>query len=228
MPPGERKAFLDGMVEPDRHKERMNGPGYSYRISHHRPPRRVVMLHVWMARRAFLINDSYQGCRHLGMALHYIQDRSTSKGAFGLTHDRREKAISELEVPDKAIEKGLGKYVSSPDFVSRCIYLTKPLKRPMAALEMASFRSAAVAAAVMDLRRSPEVKERYREALRRHSLVNVPLGLGSVALGLSLSVLWAVPWPTILAVPFVAIALWADGPYRHLRRLARWYGLRSY
>ncbi len=30
LPPGERKAFLDGIVEPDRHKERVNGPGYSY------------------------------------------------------------------------------------------------------------------------------------------------------------------------------------------------------
>jgi hypothetical protein len=125
LPQGERKAFLDGIVEPDRHKERMNGPGYSYRIGHHRPPRRIIMLHIWAARRSLLRNDTYQGYRHLGMALHYLQDKSTSKGFMGLSHKRREEKLADVVVPRKAIEKGLSRYVSSPEFIERSISLTR-------------------------------------------------------------------------------------------------------
>jgi len=228
MPPGERKAFLDGMVEPDRHKERMNGPGYSYRVSHHRSPRRVIMLHVWMARRSFLRKDNYQGCRHLGMALHYVQDRSTSKGLMGLTHDRREAAMADLDVPLKAVRDGLSRYVPSPRFISRSISLTKPRKDPSAALYQACFRSAAISAAVMDMRRSSEFKRQYVSATRRHNVFHMPLAIGAMAIGISLTVVWTSPHPFLASLPFMVTAIWMDRPYRRLSRLAAWYGLRSH
>ena len=225
MPPGEKQAFLDGMVEPDRHKERIGNRRRSRRVGHHQPPRRVIMLHVWMARRSFLRNDNYQGCRHLGMALHYVQDRSTAKGLMGLSHDRRESAIADLDVPMDAVREGLRRYSPSPGFVSRSISLTRPRKDPRSALYQAAFRSASISAAVMDLSKGSDFRRSYRAALRRHSLIFVPLAVGSLAIGLSLMVLWVSPIPFLISWFPVAAAAWMDRPYRRMSRLAAWHGL---
>lgn len=226
LPPGERRAFLDGMVEPDRHKERVSGPGFSYRVMHHRPNRRVVMLHIWMARRSLLRNDNYQGYRHLGMALHYIQDKSTSKGLLGATHGRRERTIAELDVPMKAIEEGFRDHTSSPEFVSRCLELTKPMKNPRRALAQAAYSSAAVAAAVTDLRRPAGLEEGLRSALHRHYFMNLPLAVGSVAIGSSLSLAWSSLLPLVPSLLLILTAFAMDRPYRRMDRLARWHGLK--
>lgn len=228
LPPGERKAFLDGIVEPDRHKERVNGPGYSYRVSHHRPRRKVVMLHVWMARRSFLRNNSYLGYRHLGMALHYLQDKSTSKGFLGMSHDRREEALAEIAVPDDAIERGFRKYLSSPEFVSRSLELTKPQKDVHQIMAQASFRSAAVAAAVTDVRRPAGLEQKLRALHRDHLLVHVPVAIGALAIGASLSVAWwnAIPLGTAAVISLIAVV--RDRPYRQLNRVALWHGLKRH
>lgn len=228
LPPGERKAFLDGMVEPDRHQERVSGPDYSYRVSHHRPSRRVFMLHVWMARRSFLKNNRYLGFRHLGMALHYIQDRSTSKGFMGLSHDRREQALAEVEVSQEAIERGFQKYHSSPEFVSRSLELTKPQKDPERIMAQACFRSAAVAAAITDLRKPSGLEQKLRELHRGHLLVNLPLAVGSLAIGVSLSLAWWNVLPVAMAVIVSLIATVRDRPYRQLNRVAEWHGLKRH
>ncbi|HIH76905.1 MAG TPA: hypothetical protein HA343_06290 [Methanomassiliicoccales archaeon] len=226
LPPGERKAFLDGIIEPDRHKERVNGPGYSYRVSHHHPSRRVVMLHVWMARRSFLRNNSYLGYRHLGMALHYLQDKSTSKGFLGVSHDRREEALAELPVPVEAIERGFKKYLSTPEFVSRSLELTKPQKDVHQIMAQASFRSAAVAAAVTDLRRPSGLEQKLRALRRSHLLVHVPLAIGALAIGASLSLAWWNAIPLATSVVISLIVLIRDRTYRRLNRVASWHGLK--
>ncbi len=228
LPPGERKAFLDGIVEPDRHKERVNGPGYSYQVSHHRPRRKVVMLHVWMARRSFLRNNSYLGYRHLGMALHYLQDKSTSKGFLGMSHDRREEALAEIAVPGDAIERGFRKYLSSPEFVSRSLELTKPQKDVHQIMAQASFRSAAVAAAVTDVRRPAGLEQKLRALHRDHLLVHVPVAIGALAIGASLSVAWwnAIPLGTAVLISLIAVV--RDRPYRQLNRVALWHGLKRH
>ena len=228
LPPGERKAFLEGIVEPDRHKERVTGPGYSYRVSHHHPSRRVVMLHVWMARRSFLRNNSYLGYRHLGMALHYIQDKSTSKGFLGMSHDRREEALAELEVPAEAIERGFRKYLSSPEFVSRSLKLTRPEKDIHQIMAQASFRSAAVAAAITDIRRPSGLEQKLRALHRSHLLVHVPLAIGSLAIGISLSLAWWNPIPLATGTVISLIVLVRDRPYRQLGKVALWHGLKMH
>jgi hypothetical protein len=220
-----RRALLDGMVEPDRHKERISGPGYCYRVSHHRAPQRVIMLHVWMARRAFLRNDERQGYRHLGMALHYVQDRSTSKGFFGLTHNRREERMAGVPVPRKMIERGLRNYTSSPEFVGETVRRTRALKDPEGIMAQASLKSAMVSAAVLDLSGREGLRKEMRLARRRHALLYVPLAVGSLALGVSLSLAWSSPLPILTAIPFLAWAIVRDRPYRRLDRLARWNGL---
>ncbi|MCE5261160.1 MAG: hypothetical protein LLG21_04165 [Euryarchaeota archaeon] len=227
LPPGERKAFLDGLVEPDRHKERIGSQRRSYRVGHHHPSHRTFMLHVWIARRSFLRNDRYQGYRHLGMALHYLQDRSTSKGLLGLTHSRREEALAKLDVPERAIVLGMQGAVSSPRFVSRSLALTKPLKDPREVMVQASFRSAAVAAAVVDLERPRGLRQRYQALHRRHSLILLPAAIASLAIGLSLSAAMASPVPLVLSAGVSLGAIVLDRPYVHLSRLVEWYGLKG-
>jgi len=186
------------------------------------------MLHVWMARRSFLRNDNYQGYRHLGMALHYIQDKSTSKGFMGRSHERREKALAEIEVPVEIIERGFRKHISSPEFVSRSLELTKPLKDPRRILAQASFRSASVAAAVVDSRRPPGLEQRLRLLRRRHLLVHVPLAIGSLAIGASLSLAWWNALPLVLSLVLSAAVMVRDRPYRRIDRIAEWYGLKRH
>ena len=225
LSPGERKAFLDGMVEPDRHKERGNRDGRSYRLNHHDPSNRVIMLHVWMARRSMLRNDTYQGYRHLGMALHYIQDKSTSKGFLGLTHKRREERLAKVEPSRDAIMKGLKEHASSPKSVRRSLSEIKPLKDPKRIMAQASYRSASVAAAVTDMNGQAHVKKDYVRARRKHALATVPLTIGSLAVGASVSILWSSPYPMVPTAAIALIVVLLDRPYRQLRRLAEWNGL---
>lgn len=225
LAPGERKAFLDGMVEPDRHKERGNRDGRSYRLSHHDPSDRVIMLHVWMARRSMLRNDTYQGYRHLGMALHYIQDKTTSKGFLGLTHERREEKLAKVEPSHTAVMKGLKEQISSPEFVRRSLSEIKPLKDPKRIMAQASYRSASVTAAVIYMDGQAQVKKEYARARRKHALAIIPLAIGSLAVGASISILWSSPYPMVPAAVLVLVAVLLDRPYRHLRRLAEWNGL---
>jgi hypothetical protein len=181
-----------------------------------------------MARRSFLRNNSYLGYRHLGMALHYIQDKSTSKGFLGLSHDRREEELAGLEVPSEAIERGFRKYLSSPDFVSRSLELTKPQKDVQHIMSQACFRSAAVAAAITDIRRPSGLEERLRAHRRSHLLVHVPLIVGSLAIGSSLSLaLWSLI-PLATAVLISTIVLYRDRSYRQLDRVAAWHGLKRH
>lgn len=186
------------------------------------------MLHVWMARRSFLRNNSYLGYRHLGMALHYIQDKSTSKGFLGWSHDRREEDLARLEVPAEAIDRGFRKYLSSPEFVSRSLELTKPMKDVHQVMAQAAFRSAAVAAAVTDIRKPSGLEQRLRDLHRSHLLVHIPLAVGSLAIGTSLSLgLWS-PIPLATAALISLIVLVRDRPYRQLNRVASWHGLKRH
>ncbi|MCX6650139.1 MAG: hypothetical protein NT131_00555 [Methanomassiliicoccales archaeon] len=222
---GERRAFLDGIVEPDRHKERAGHGGGSRRLSHHRASERLIMLHVWMARRSFLRKDSYEGYRHLGMALHYIQDRSVSKGLLGMTHAAREERLTEQPVPMAAIEDGLKRYVASPDFIRRSVSLTRPKKDVSKIMLQASFRSAAVTAAVLDASKVSGAKKEHRLLRRKHSLIYLPMAIGSLAIGASVSWVWTSPFPILASLPFVALAIYLDQPYRRSARLAEWNGI---
>jgi hypothetical protein len=222
---GERKAFLEGIVEPDRHHERIGRGVSSRRLSHHRASERLIMLHVWMARRSFLRNDDYEGYRHLGMALHYLQDRSVSKGFLGFTHDAREERLAKQRVPMAAIEDGMRRYMATPDFVRRSISRTRPLKDPSKIMLQASFSSAAVAAAVLDARGVKEAGREHRRLRKRHALILFPLALGSLAVGVSLSLVWMSPFPLLVSAPFTVFAVHLDMPYRRSARLAEWNGI---
>jgi hypothetical protein len=95
-------------------------------------------------------------------------------------------------------------------------------------MAQASFRSAAVAAAVTDLRKPSGLEKTLRALHRSHLLVHVPLVIGSFAIGASLSLAWWNVIPVATAAAISLIVLIRDRPYRQLGRVASWHGLKRH
>lgn len=221
------ELMVAGAVEPDRHHEVIKDQrGFYRRVRHHGSPNSVIMMFVWKARMAFLEGDFEEASRDLGRALHYIQDRSVSKGWRGCSHDRREAAVAEVLVPVRAIEIGIEGAVSSPMFVRECILATKEQREPGRIVFQASMISAAVTKAVVSDPDPPIGLERTLARARwSYAFVAWPaalgMGLGIYFLSSSSGQWWAVALlPLSLLLPVLA---WSR--LRRLRSVALWYGL---
>ena len=57
--------------------------------------------------------------KSLGRALHYIQDKSVSKGFLGLSHDTREEELSHQLISEDAIKRGIDIAVCSPHYIKQ-------------------------------------------------------------------------------------------------------------
>jgi hypothetical protein len=221
------ELMVAGAVEPDRHHEvRKDKRGLYRRVRHHGSPNSVILMFVWKARMAFLEGDYEEASRDMGRALHYIQDRSVSKGWRGLSHDRREAAVAEVRVPVKAIEIGIEGAVSSPMFIRECILATKEHREPERSIFQASMISAAVAKAVVS---DPDPPCGLEEALTRARWsylfiawpAAVAIGLGMISIASNTGRIWvAALLPLSVLLPILA---WSR--LRRLRSMALWYGL---
>ncbi|MEM4447286.1 MAG: hypothetical protein QW461_08345 [Candidatus Jordarchaeales archaeon] len=223
-----RRALITGSIEPDKRpdvKFRVSGRGaYAVRISHHNPSLRLIMGHVWKARRSYLEEREHEALRNLGRALHYVQDMSVSKGILGLHHDSREDRVASLEVPVGAVREGVAAAVSSPHYVEKVIRQLRPQGDARVALDVACRASGAVAAAVLSRREPPEeLMEDFASARRRYLKVTVPLSF-AVSLLFLVSAL-ATQNPTlvlgVLSGYFVQLL---DRKYHYLRKEVKWYG----
>ncbi len=144
---------------------------------------------------AFLEGDFEEASRDMGRALHYIQDRSVSKGWRGLSHDRREAAVAEVRVPVRAIEIGIEGAVSSPIFVRECILATKEQREPVRSVFQASMISAAVAKAVVSDPDPPfGLEQMLTRAKWSYVFVAWPAALGA---GLGICVLCSSYWTMV-------------------------------
>lgn len=223
-----RKALIAGSIDPDRRPDvtfRIGSRGtYAAREPHHNPRLRLVMGHVWEARRRYLEERGYEALRSLGRALHYIQDMSVSKGILGLRHNPREDAIASLEVPAKVVREGVAAAVSSPHYVEKVIRRLRPQGDARVALEVACRASGAVAAAVLSGKEPPEgLMEDFASARRRYWKVTVPLSL-AVSLLFLASALAAQNSTLILGVLSGYLVQLLDRKYHYLRKEVRWYG----
>ncbi|MBS7288340.1 MAG: hypothetical protein KIH01_06240 [Candidatus Freyarchaeota archaeon] len=226
-----RKALSSGSIDPDRRPDvtlRVSGRGRVYvaRAPHHNPGLRVVMRHVWRARRSYLGGDDFEALRSLGRALHYIQDMSASKGFLGLSHDSVEGMVALLNIPVKVIEEGLSSAVCSPHYIEKTVRQVKPQKDAGKALEEACRASASVAGAVVGRKNPPEgLVDDFAQARRRYWSRTIPVAAAASLLFLAFA----------LATQNVAVALGAvsgyiiqllDRRYHYLRKEAEWYGVR--
>jgi hypothetical protein len=118
--------------------------------------------------------------KSLGRALHYIQDKSVSKGFLGLSHDSRENDASYQAIPEDAIEKGVSIAICSPHFVKKCIKSVRPKKSADEIIEQACMYSAATAKAVIGNKTpSNELIENFKSAKERYHKRTVPIAIGT-------------------------------------------------
>ncbi len=226
-----RQALYQGVIDPDRspdyHRKRStNGKNTFSRAAHHHPSTSMVMSYVWEAREAYLKNDQVTAMRSIGRALHYIQDKSVSRGFRGWTHDLREEAVSKLEVPAEEVKRGFSAAQSSPDFVRECIVKVKNKKNPRKALKEGTYYSALIFASVFapaenscEMRIKSLQQYRHRKILLAVSITTAVLSAVSLFFGL-----YAV---TVITASAAAVMFAANKGYKYVKRKASWYENRS-
>ncbi len=231
LPKDLEKALSQGSIEPDKYPDKVlrvgRGGVYTTTASHHDPEMKIIMKHIWSARSAHLRGDDFSTMRSLGRALHYIQDKSVSKGFLGLSHDSREDEVSYQPIPENAIEKGIDIAVSSPHFIKKSIKSVRPKKNPDEIMYQACMYSAAIAKAVIGdktpsdklVRNFKFVKEKYRKR-------TIPIALvtsGIISIG---SVVMQNFWYILLGILAGYIAQRLDLRYHYLKEEARWFGIK--
>ncbi len=229
LPPDLEKALCDGSVEPDKRPDaivgRKNGRWRFGRLPHHAASSNLIMFYVRTSRIAFLNGQDYWALKNLGRALHYVQDRSVSVGAFGLTHDRRESRIGELRPSPLDVQRGLERAVSSPFFVKERLKKLKGRKGPEEAMRQATLVSSAIVGAVLDDSRSQaSFLDSYRVVKRRHWFVRLPLA--AIILGSSIAAAFLILEPLLVIPGAIAsyLSLRFDFDYYRLKEEAMWYG----
>lgn len=223
-----RRALSSGSIDPDRHHDvtvRVSRRGRMYvaRVPHHNPGLRLVMKHVWKARKSYLRGDDFEALRSLGRALHYVQDMSVSRGILGLSHNSREDKIASLNISVKAVKDGLSSALCSPNYVEKTIRQVRPQKDAEKALEEACRVSGSIAGAVLGRRKPPEgLMEDFAQARRRYWKRTIPLAAAASLLFLALAI---ATWNFAAALGALSgyIIQLLDRRYRYLRKEVEWY-----
>jgi len=221
------KCLIRGLRRPDLRVKR----GRRVR-SHHGIHPESIMSIVWSARRAYLAGDYERSLEHLGVALHYVQDKCVvwARRRSRRVHNRVERTVLSLELPVEAIREGFGRAECSAIFVKSILYSIKPSADPVEALRNACYYSALVAGAVYNPSKPPrDLLEKYEEAKTvaakwrkiRRSLL---LALALVFCGL------LILYPHLLAIYFTAVILSLplllySGVNPRLREELAWHGL---
>lgn len=180
LPKNLEKSFIDGSVWPDKYPEKsLVGGRQSYYASHHNPETEIIMKHIWKARLTYLKRgNNFLTMRSIGRALHYIQDKSVSKGFLSLSHNSREKEVSLQVIPEDAIKKGLDIAICSPNFIRKCIKDTKSKEKPSEIIYQACIYSAAITKAVIkDKVPSNELVKNFQLAKERYRTKTIPLAI---------------------------------------------------
>lgn len=219
-----RQALYQGVIDPDKspdYKRSKNGKNFR-RMAHHNPSTSMVMDYVWHARYAYLEGDNISAMNNVGRALHYVQDKSVSKGFRGLTHDWRESSIAKLDPPQNEVILAFKKAESSPEFVRSCITSVKGRKNAERAMRVATYYSSAIFAAVMT---PPDhAGENRKKALQQYEQRKLIL-YATLLIGAVSAMLFAVGESYVgaaMAAIFVVL-LATNRDYREIRRKASWY-----
>lgn len=226
-----RQALYQGVIDPDRspdyHRKRSkNGRNTFNRMAHHHPSTSMVMSYVWEARKFYLENNETAAMRSIGRALHYVQDKSVSRGFRGWTHDMREEAVSRLDVPAEEIRRGFSEACSSPDFVRECITAVKNKRNPHKALKTGSYYSALIFASVFSpAENSLEMRNKSLKQYRQRKILLCVSTAVSAAAAASLLLKLYIPAAVFAAAAAIMFA--SNIHYKDVKRKASWYGTRK-
>lgn len=222
--------LCEGSVDPDRRpdaafKIARNGRTFIGRVPHHDPPTGTIMGHAWRSREAYLRGDDRAAARHLGRALHYVQDKSVSVGFMGWGHDPREEDIADLVPPRDAVRKGIDTAVCSPLFVRECVKAVRPRKDPRDAMYQATLFSAAIFASVFG---PPDSEERFLdeyEKTRRGRRYRYAAGAAALGISIAAALLLVQPLLVVIGAAAALAAIRLDPGYYQLKEEAEWFGM---
>ena len=232
LPKDLEKALFEGSIEPDKYPDKVlrfgrRGRMYTAYVPHHEPDLGVVMKHIWSARISYLCGDNVQAMRSLGRALHYIQDKSVSKGFLSLSHNGREEDISLQTIPENVIKEGIRIAVCSPHYVKKVVRDIKPRKNLDEIMYQACIYSAAIAKAVVGGRKpSNELLNNFKSAKERYYRRTIPTAIGVFGVFLITSILTQNPLYTIFGVLAYYITQRLDLKYYSLKEEAKWFGVK--
>ncbi|QLH74769.1 MAG: hypothetical protein HPY73_04460 [Methanomassiliicoccales archaeon] len=225
VPEHYEEMIVDGAVEPDRNPVLVGrSTTKRLRVAHHGRSDRATTVLLWKARAAYLDGDDEHACRHLGRALHYIQDRCVSRCLSWHRHCLLEERIMELAVPHGQVINGIRHSKSSPDFIRSCVKAIRPSSEPFSALAQATFYSAAIISSVLD---GPDPPPSIEEMLRRSSIIRtITLVTSAVSATILIFLALGSAGPLLLVlliIPAVSMAI-SERRYRSLIELAEWHG----
>jgi len=231
LPKDLEKALSQGSIEPDKYPDKVLRVGkrrvYTVSASHHDSELGIIMKHIWNARLCYLSGDNFQAMKSLGRALHYIQDKSVSKGFLGLSHDSREEALSYQAIPENAIERGIYIAICSPHYVKKCIKSVKPKKNPYEIMNQACMYSTAIAKAVLGSRTpSNELVENFKSAKERYHKRTIPIAIGIFGVILIISLIMQNFLYIIFGILAGYIIQRLDFKYHYLKDEAKWFGIK--
>jgi hypothetical protein len=226
LSPGLVEVMVEASLEPDRCPigRRDKVSGHFTRSRHHHSDAHIIRVLIWKARMAFIGGDLHGGSRALGLALHYVQDRSVPRGRSWRYHKDWETKLTRYPVPQRALEVGLSLSMPCPSFVDTCIASIRPRKDKGRAMYQATACSAALARTVLDKLTAPSGMAmsiaRLMTFYRRCSFI-ILIGLGGTMFA------FLIIGPMVISLlPFVvALWFWVHKKNRHLIRLAKWYGI---
>ena len=164
----------------------------------------------------FVQGDRVRAARSLGRALHYVQDKSLSKGFLGLSHGSRED--------EAALQKVSLRSNQRRNFVSGLLshYVEKVIREVM---REACWASAAIAKAVFGMRDPPkELPSALRHAKERYWKRTIPLAAtASIAFLLAA----AITRNLLLALGVLSgyVIQLLDRKYHYLKKEAKWFGI---
>ncbi|MCE5295913.1 MAG: hypothetical protein LLG16_02265 [Euryarchaeota archaeon] len=221
------RIIIGGAIEPDLHPVNVRrGSDMPGRVAHHGRSDRVINILLWKSRLAFIRGDEEHGCRNLGRALHYVQDKSVSFGRNLSSHDRLEEEIGEMSVPEMAIEIGLDNALCSPIYVSECVRSIEPKRDAYDAIYQATYVSAALTSAVVGTTEAtPDLGRELRRAVILHHYVLSPLAFASAFIVVALALISGHLELSALAPVMIGAALVSEWRYRSARKVAQWYGI---
>jgi len=232
LPKDLEKALSQGSIEPDKYPDKVlrvgrRGRVYTASAPHHDPELGIIMKHIWNARLAYLSGDDFHTMKSLGRALHYIQDKSVSKGFLGLSHDKREEELSHQLISEDAIKRGIDVAVCSPHYVKKIIKSVKPRKNIDEIMNQACMCSAAIAKAVIGEKTpSKELVENFKSAKEKYRKRTIPIAVGTFG-AISIA---SIIMQNFLYILFGILAGYIiqrmDFKYHYLREEAKWFGIK--
>ena len=185
-------TLIEGIILPDKHRETVNMTyidvkhnsiytrQYTQYIPHHKYPNNRLLKHIVNARIAWKKGKINEAMLLMGIAMHYLHDRSVSRYKGLLfkrdIHDDLEEDITDIQVDEEAIEKGIKDSISDPLTIRGIIARQRSYTDAKESMRTACYLSAYMTKAVIAEDNNPIAEKRYYK-YKKKSIILIPITL---------------------------------------------------